>query len=89
MCFFESKYDIKQRAVSKLLLGISVDIAIQKYTEKYPGDRIYFEVNGKYKKIIQNKYRQYCIEPLDDYWTNSTVIFVICDGIIVNIKIYE
>ena len=87
MCFYESEYDIKCNFVSKMCMGLSIDIAIKEYSKKYPGDRIILNLRGKYKKILEKKYKQYCIEPLDEYWSNSQVIFEVTDGIIVNITI--
>jgi hypothetical protein len=87
MCFYETKKEKKERIVCNLCLGNGVHYAINEYELRYPGDRISLNIHGKYKKILENEYKQYCIEPLENYWTNSYVIFEVTDGLVTDFKI--
>lgn len=87
MCFYESKKEKKQRIVTHFCLGNSVNFAIKEYSTRYPGDRIILNIHGKYKKVLQQEYKEYCIEPLENYWTDSQVIFEVTDGLITDIII--
>jgi hypothetical protein len=88
MCFYESNREKKERIITHLCLGNSINIAIKEYTTRYPGDKIIINIRGKYKKILQIEYKEYCVEPLENYWTNSQVIFEVTDGIITDIKMH-
>jgi hypothetical protein len=88
MCFFESKREKKQRIITHFCLGNSVNVAIKEVSIRYPGDRIYLKIIGRYKKILQQEYKEYCIEPLENYWTDSQVFFEVTDGIITDITIH-
>lgn len=88
MCFYESNINKKQKNISKLCLGLSIDDAIKIYKQKYPGDKITMKINGKYKKILEHRYKEYCNNENEEYWTNSHVIFEIEDCILIDITIH-
>ena len=85
MCFFESEKSKKRKFISKLCIGFSIDIAIERYIQSYPNDQIVIECSGKYKKIIQKRYTEFCIEPLENYWVENRVTFIVMDGILSDI----